>query len=512
MADIFISYKREDRDLIEGLAASLEAENLTVWWDTDLPLGKNYAAVISEQLISAKVVMPVWTRLSSASEWVQEEANVGKAKGNLIPVRLEPVEPPIGFRMIQTADLSNWKPGMRSNSEWNKLIRSLNAVVSGSTVPIVPPRSAQPEQKELHLRYIFRPLPLVLVALTALGLGIAYFVVTPQTTISADPPVSSAAEPSPDVKVAEQVTDTPVVDDSAKKLQAGSISYITDQGIAVNYFEFSPDGKTAVSAGNDGTVRILDASTGKQLALYATFGPRVLQAHFSRTGDFLAVSSSDNTIVVIDIKTGAEKWRYKLTGDLLQMVLAPDDGSIAVLFYDSTVSVYQIDGVMLTTFTGRKSPNVYGIGWCPQSDCLLLWGKNGMLEVWDAFKPNLVDTLRGHAGVVRAASFSADGQSFATVADDKQVLLWDANTGTRKGTVSGLIEDPTAVTWSRDSQWFAVETKSGKAFIWSALGSGPKIVDPKYGFGHGWIAFTPDGTGIVTGNSGQGPVSAIIPK
>ena len=47
MTDIFLSYKREDKALVEALAKALEDEGLSVWWDTDLPLGKSYASSIS---------------------------------------------------------------------------------------------------------------------------------------------------------------------------------------------------------------------------------------------------------------------------------------------------------------------------------------------------------------------------------------------------------------------------------------------------------------------------------
>jgi hypothetical protein len=43
------------------------------------------------------------------SPWVAEEAEQGRAHGkSLIPVQIEAVEPPIGFRSLQTADLTEW--------------------------------------------------------------------------------------------------------------------------------------------------------------------------------------------------------------------------------------------------------------------------------------------------------------------------------------------------------------------------------------------------------------------
>lgn len=55
-------------------------------------------------------MVPAWSHHSIKSDWVLEEAEEGKRQGKLVPVLFEVVDPPFGFRFIQAADLSMWKP------------------------------------------------------------------------------------------------------------------------------------------------------------------------------------------------------------------------------------------------------------------------------------------------------------------------------------------------------------------------------------------------------------------
>ena len=136
MSDIFLWYKREDRDLVEPLARALEGEGFSVWWDPELPIGQSYASSIRSELNDARAVIPVWTSQSVQSEWVQEEATHGKRRGVLFPVRLEAVDPPIGFTMVETADLSDWAEGDAGHPEWSRLLEQLRAKMrSGSAAP-----------------------------------------------------------------------------------------------------------------------------------------------------------------------------------------------------------------------------------------------------------------------------------------------------------------------------------------------------------------------------------------
>lgn len=108
MADVFLSYAREDRDRAELLAHALESRGCSVWWDRRIQAGHVFADVIEKQLEAARCVVVLWTEHSIASTWVQNEASEGDHRTILIPVRLDDVRIPLGFRHLQTADLLDW--------------------------------------------------------------------------------------------------------------------------------------------------------------------------------------------------------------------------------------------------------------------------------------------------------------------------------------------------------------------------------------------------------------------
>jgi formylglycine-generating enzyme required for sulfatase activity len=107
MADIFISYSSVDRPSAQRLAAALEREGWSVWWDRVIPPGRKFAEVIKEQLDSAGCVLVLWSETAIDSDWVHREARSGKCK--LIPVLIHNVEPPFEFDDIHAAPLMDWE-------------------------------------------------------------------------------------------------------------------------------------------------------------------------------------------------------------------------------------------------------------------------------------------------------------------------------------------------------------------------------------------------------------------
>lgn len=110
MADIFISHSKPDRFEVEKLAAMLEAEGWSVWWDKSLTAGDAYRDEIMKQLANARAVIAVWTPVSIKSDWVRAEAGRAKADGKLIPVKSDNVtygDLPMPFGEMHTLPLTN---------------------------------------------------------------------------------------------------------------------------------------------------------------------------------------------------------------------------------------------------------------------------------------------------------------------------------------------------------------------------------------------------------------------
>ena len=64
MADVFVSYKAEDRARVRLLVEALETDGLAVWWDAQVGGGEAWRETIAEQLDSAPCVLVVWSKRS----------------------------------------------------------------------------------------------------------------------------------------------------------------------------------------------------------------------------------------------------------------------------------------------------------------------------------------------------------------------------------------------------------------------------------------------------------------
>ncbi|MBT8473496.1 MAG: TIR domain-containing protein [Marinicaulis sp.] len=106
MADIFISYARPDRDRIEKLAAVLERESYSVWWDRHIDGGSEFSKDIERELDTAQAVIVAWTKDAIDSRWVKDEAGLAAEAGKLVSISIDGSAPPIGFKQFHAIDFT----------------------------------------------------------------------------------------------------------------------------------------------------------------------------------------------------------------------------------------------------------------------------------------------------------------------------------------------------------------------------------------------------------------------
>src|SRR5690242_2443523 len=109
MASVFLSYDHDDAALSKPLIRALEKAGHTVWFDRHIHGGAQYSRKIEQALDEADAVVVLWSPYSLESAWVRDEAAEGRDRGKLIPLSVDGVTPPIGFRQFQTIDLGAWK-------------------------------------------------------------------------------------------------------------------------------------------------------------------------------------------------------------------------------------------------------------------------------------------------------------------------------------------------------------------------------------------------------------------
>ena len=135
MADIFLSYNREDAATARRYADAFAREGLDVWWDTALKSGEAYDEVTEAALRGAKAVVVLWSPRSAASRWVRAEATVADRNKTLVPVMIEPCERPIMFELTQTADLIHWT-GAPDDTAWLSFLDDVHRFVGREAVPV----------------------------------------------------------------------------------------------------------------------------------------------------------------------------------------------------------------------------------------------------------------------------------------------------------------------------------------------------------------------------------------
>jgi len=203
--------------------------------------------------------------------------------------------------------------------------------------------------------------------------------------------------------------------------------------LGVNAIDYSPDGKLFVTAGDDGTMKIWVASSGRLVrTIKASSGYYVTDAIFSPNGMLIASASDDKLIRIWSVSDGTlvRSW---VADPYLAYALSfsPDGTTLASGGTDAKVKLWDVaTGALKKTLIGHTD-YIYDVEYSPDGTRILSASDDQTLRVWNADSGSLIWQVTAHDWYVSEADYSSDGLYISSVGglDNPQLKIWNAANG-----------------------------------------------------------------------------------
>jgi WD40 repeat protein len=268
---------------------------------------------------------------------------------------------------------------------------------------------------------------------------------------------------------------------------------------------YNADGSAFLTFGVDRAVRVWDVATGG-LVTTLSQPSYIYRAAFAPKGNNLAVATADR-VSVWDVKTQKQSLLSLAANKSLMSDVAysPDGQKIAAVSTDKTVRVWDANDTQKPAVMLTPSDNVRRIVFNSNGTRLLTLNNDKTAQIWDTATGAQVGVpLTGHTGTLYQAAFSPDGKIIVTAGADGTARSWNAATGKqREQRDRGFIENSSRIAVMdvsfrpSDNDTVLVASEDGTVRLFN-LQSDDEIVTFDAHHPVANAAFSPDGNSIVT--------------
>ncbi|WP_437607344.1 CHAT domain-containing protein [Sorangium sp. So ce834] len=254
----------------------------------------------------------------------------------------------------------------------------------------------------------------------------------------------------------------------------------------------TPDGRRVVSASEDGILKVWDLSTGQILHTLAG------SPHF-RTGVGLAVTpdgrlaisgGSDRRLQMWDLSTGQVARTIEVSHPWIHGLSATPDGRFAIVAA-GFLYVYELaTGHLVRTLEAHGATCV---AVTPDGRFAISGASDGVVRGWDLSTGQVTHLLEGHTGPVIAVAVTPDGRFALSASKDGTVRRWDLRSGQAARTYLGHSGHVHGMAVTPDGRFALSASADITLKVWDLASEEVAAAPAGHSGGARGVAVTPDG-------------------
>jgi WD40 repeat protein len=263
---------------------------------------------------------------------------------------------------------------------------------------------------------------------------------------------------------------------------------------------FAPGGRVLAAVGADRLVRLCEVATGREVQTIPQDEWRNTGFVSSPDGSALIAANCPRDDDVTTFRAGSEPVRRHYEKAVLQVACSPDGRLAALGLLGGQVVVWDVPTGTERWRWNARDALVMRLEFSPDSSRMATGGADGRVTVWDLASQRRTFRAKGHTAAVTSLAFAADGNTLASGGGDGTAKLWDLNAATEGRPLDDSQGRGTGVAYSPDGRWLATGGRAG-AWLWDARTGRPVRELPVKGVTR--LAFSPDSRTLATGGANQ---------
>jgi len=192
---------------------------------------------------------------------------------------------------------------------------------------------------------------------------------------------------------------------------------------AITIIEYSLNGNMILTASLEKEMNLWDSTTGKRICSFIGHKTWVYYAKFLSDDQKIVTIDNDNIIILWESLTGKQIRffnTHRIPGNPAAAAVSPDCTKIISGIGNNTIQMWEIEsGNKMFELSGHRD-QILGAVFCSDGSKLLSWDWNELI-LWDVNKGNEYRRIKH---TIRKALFSSDGDSVASIGNDRFINLW----------------------------------------------------------------------------------------